>query len=177
VDAYLAVVSKREVRDYEARPVPEDVLVKILQAGRASGSSKNRQPWRFIVLRDRERHRTLAGHMTGRGNLERCAVAIAIVLLNDSFRFDAGRCAQNMMIAAWTLGVGSCPNSVHPDHVADARTLLGLPADASVATVITLGYPAPGQPRPRANADPERVLRRIKRLPLEELVFQERFNG
>jgi len=163
VDAYLAVVAKREVREYTDRPVPEDILVRILQAGRATGSSKNRQPWRFVVLRDKVRHRELAGLMTGRGNLERCVVAVAIVLLNDSFRYDAGRAAQNMMVAAWALGVGSCPNSVHPDH--------------SVASVITFGYPAPGQPQPRAKADPDRVLARIKRLPLEELVSEERFSG
>jgi len=177
VDAYLAVVAKREVREYTDRPVPEDVLVRILQAGRATGSSKNRQPWRFVVLRDKVRHRELAGLMTGRGNLERCVVAVAIVLLSDSFRYDAGRAAQNMMVAAWALGVGSCPNSVHPDHADDARALLGVPPEASVASVITFGYPAPGQPRPRATADPDRVLARIKRLPLEELVSEERFSG
>jgi len=97
--------------------------------------------------------------------------------LNDRLRFDAGRVAQNMMVAAWALGVGSCPNSVHPDHVDDARTLLAVPAEAAVASVLTLGYPAPGQPRPRPKADPARVLARIKRLPLEEIVFEERYSG
>ena len=177
MDAYLAVVSKREVRDYTDRPITGDVLTKILQAGRATGSSKNTQPWRFIVLRDADRRMTLAGYMTGRANLERCTVAVAIVLLNDRLRFDAGRVAQNMMVAAWALGVGSCPNSVHPDHVDDARTMLAVPNEAAVASVLTLGYPAPGQPRPRPKADPARVLARIKRLPLEEIAFEERYSG
>jgi nitroreductase len=177
MDAYLAVVSKREVREYTDRPVPEDVLTKILEAGRASGSSKNTQPWRFVVLKDRQHRHDLANALMAPRNLDRCAVAIAVVLLNDRLRFDAGRVAQNMMVAAWGLGVGSCPNSVRPDEQDRMRKDLGAPADSAVATVITLGYPAPGQPRPRPKADPETILRKVNRVPLEELVHRERFSG
>src|SRR6059036_3466942 len=101
MDTYLAVVAKREVREYTDRPVPEDVLTKILQAGRAAGSAKNSQPWRFIVLKDRQH---LSSAMMAPRNLDRCAVAIAVVLLNERQRFDAGRVAQNMMLAAWAVG-------------------------------------------------------------------------
>ena len=165
------------MRDYEQRPIPEATLRQILQAGRASGSSKNSQPWRFIVLRDPARRRALAKCMRDGGNLERCATAIAVVLLNDVLRFDAGRVTQNMMVAAWSFGIGSCPNSVHPDRAENARTLLLVPDDAAIASVITLGYPAAGQPRPNGSADPERVLERIDRLPLEQLASDKRFNG
>ena len=177
MDAYLAVVAKREVREYADRPVAETVLTKILEAGRATGSSKNTQPWRFIVLKDREHRHALANAIMAPRNLDRCAVAIAVVLLSDRLRFDAGRVAQNMMVAAWALGVGSCPNSVRPDEHDRMRQDLGLPADAAVATIITLGYPAPGQPRPRPKADPEKILTKVNRLPLEELVHRERFTG
>ena len=176
MDAYLAVVSKREVREYADRPVPEDVLEKILQAARATGSAKNSQPWRFIVLREREHRHALASAIMAPGNLDRCAVAIAIVLLNERLRFDAGRVAQNVMVAAWGLGVGSCPNTVRPDEQDRIRADLRLPAEAAVATVITLGYPARGQVRPRPGADPAKVLARIARQPLEELIHRERFN-
>lgn len=110
-------------------------------------------------------------------NLDRCAVAIAVVLLNERLRFDAGRVAQNMMVAAWALGVGSCPTSVRPDEHDRLRQDLGVPADAAIATIITLGYPAPGQPRPRPRADPEKIVAKLNRLPLEELVHRERFTG
>jgi len=110
-------------------------------------------------------------------NLDRCAVAIAVVLLNERLRFDAGRVAQNMMVAAWALGVGSCPNSVRPDEHDRMRKDLGVPFDAAIATIITLGYPAPGQPRPRPRADPEKIVAKLNRLPLEELVHRERFSG
>lgn len=175
--AYLAAVSKREVREYTNQPVPEDALTKILQAGRATGSSKNTQPWRFVVLKERQHRHDLSGAMMAPRNLDRCAVAIAVVLLNERARFDAGRVAQNLMVAAWALGVGSCPNSVRLDDHDRVRQDLGAPADSAVATIITLGYPAPGQPRPRAKADPEKILAKVNRLPLEELVHRERFTG
>jgi nitroreductase len=177
VDANLAVVSKREVREYLDRPVAEDVLTKILQAGRAAGSSKNTQPWRFVILKDRQHRHDLANAIMAPRNLDRCAVAIAVVLLNERLRFDAGRVAQNLMVAAWALGIGSCPNSVRPDEHDGMRKDLGVPADAAIATIITLGYPAPGQPRPRTKADPEKIVAKLNRLPLEELVHRERFNG
>ncbi len=177
MDAYLAVVAKREVREYTDRPVREDVLTKILQAGRATGSAKNSQPWRFVVLEDRQHRHDLANLIMAPRNLDRCAVAIAVVLLNERLRFDAGRVAQNMMVAAWALGVGSCPNSVRPDEHDRMRKELGAPADSAIATIVTLGYPASGQPRPRAKADPEKILTKLNRLPLEELVHRERFSG
>jgi len=176
MDAYLAVVAKREVREYTDRPVPDDVLTKILQAGRATGSAKNRQPWRFIILKDRQHRHDLARAIMAPRNLDRCAVAIAVVLL-DERRFDAGRVAQNMMVAAWALGVGSCPNSVRPDEHDRMRQDLGVPADAAIVTIITLGYPAPGQPRPRPKADAEKIVAKLNRLSLEELVHRERFTG
>jgi nitroreductase len=175
VDAYLAVVSKREVREYLDVPIPDEIVAKILQAGRATGSSKNSQPWRFIVLRDPERRRALAPQMRSAHNLERCALAIAVVLTNEQLRFDAGRVAQNMMVAAWGLGVGSCPNSVHPDRADAARALLDVPADAAIATVISLGYPAAGEPRPRPHADADDILGRIDRLSVDRLASDERY--
>jgi len=129
MDAYLAAVAKREVREYTDRPVPEDVLTKILLAGRATGSSKNTQPWRFVVLKERQHRHDLADAMMAPRNLDRCVVAIAVVLLNERLRFDAGRVAQNMMVAAWALGVGSCPNSVRPDQHDRVRADLGAPAE------------------------------------------------
>lgn len=176
MDGYLAAVAKREVREYTDRPVPEEILTKVLQAGRASGSAKNSQPWRFIVLKDRQHRHDLADAMMAPRNLDRCAVAIAVVLTNERLRFDAGRVAQNMMVAAWALGIGSCPNSVRPDAHDRMRQDLGVPADAAVATVITLGYPAPGQPHPRPNADSEKIVAKLNRLSLEELVHRERFS-
>jgi nitroreductase len=170
VDAYLAIVGKREVRKYEDRPIAESVLTQILEAGRASGSSKNTQPWRFVLVTDRTRLRELSECVTRPTNLQGCAAAIVVVLTNPRSGFDGGRTAQNMMLAAWTLGVGTCPNS--PANEAAVKRLIGAPEPAVVPTILSLGYPAAGERRPRKTADPARVLARINRLPLTDLVHR-----
>lgn len=175
MDAYLAVVGKREVRRYQQKQVPSEVLTQIVEAGRASGSSKNTQPWRFVLVTDRARLQALAPFVSRPGNLEGCAAAIVVALLNPRLQFDAGRTAQNMMLAAWVLGVGSCPNT--PMQEARIKELLGLPAEAAVPTIISLGYPAAGEPRPRRAADAAGVLARIKRLPLAELLHRGSFHA
>ena len=148
MDAYLAVASKREVRAYADRPVPEDVQRRILEAGRVTGSSKNRQPWRFVVLRSEPARAAAAEAVWAPDNVRGAALVLALVLRGRGpLGFDAGRVAQNMMLAAWNDGVGSCPNGLR-----DAGALagfLGLADDELVQIVLTLGYPA----RP---ADPER---------------------
>lgn len=174
MDAYLAVVSKREVRAYEDRAVPEDVLERILEAGRATGSSKNTQPWRFIVVADQQRLVELAKSVSRPANLERCPVAIAIAMTAGG-PFDAGRAAQNMMVAAWDLGVGTCPNT--PRDSDAIHRALAVPDGVKVVTIISLGYPAEGEPRPRRNARPKRVLARIRRAPLAQLVHRETFRS
>jgi nitroreductase len=171
VDTYLAIVGKREVRTYLNKPVPEAILTQILEAGRASGSSRNRQPWKFVVITDRPRLAQLSTFVSRQTNLTGCAAAIVVALTNPRSAFDGGRTAQNMMLAAWALGVGTCPNT--PMDEAGVKGLLGLPEETAIPTILSLGYPAPGERRPRANADPARVLARINRLPLTDLVHRE----
>ncbi len=173
MDAYLAVVGKREVRHYESRPIPEDVLTRILEAGRTSGSSRNRQPWRYIVVTDPGRLREISISVSRPSNLVECAAAIVVALTNPRAAFDAGRTAQNMMLAAWDLGIGSCPNT--PMEEAGLKKVLGLSEEMAVPTVLSLGYPAHGEPRPRQKADPAEVLARITRLPLQDLVHRETY--
>ncbi len=175
MDAYLAVVGKREVRHYQTRPIPEDDLTKILEAGRASGSSRNRQPWRFVVVTDRARLRELSAAASRPSNVSDCAAAVVVALTNPRAAFDAGRAAQSMMVAAWSLGIGSCPNT--PTDEATLKKTLGMPEDLSVPTVLSFGYPAAGEPRPRQKADPVRVLARINRLPFADVVHRETYRG
>jgi nitroreductase len=140
VDAYLAVASKREVRSYADRPLPDDAVRRILEAGRVAGSSRNRQARRFVALRDRELLERAAETVYASGNLRGAALAVAIVIAGKGpLGFDAGRAAQNMMLAAWNEGIGSCPNGIaDPDALA---ALLGHGEDEQVATVLSFGYP------------------------------------
>jgi nitroreductase len=166
VDAYLALVSKREVRAYADRPLPDDAVRRLLEAGRMAGSSRNRQARRFVVLRDDALERAArAVYMPD--NLLGAALAVAIVVRGKGpTGFDAGRAAQNMMLAASNDGIGSCPNGI-----ADADALaavLGHGDDEQVATVISFGYPArPVDPETRT---PEEWIARADRLPFDEVV-------
>jgi nitroreductase len=164
VDAYRAIVDKRDQRAFLPTPVPEAALQRILQAGRMTGSSKNREPNRFVVVRDRERLAALAGLSRFARWLAEAAVAVAIVQ-TERHDYDAGRCAQNMMVAAWGDGIGSCPAHL-PE--AELAKVLDIPPAIAVNRVIGFGY----VDRPRA-APPPAVARR--RRPLGELVHWERW--
>lgn len=167
MDAYLAVVSKREVREYGSRPLEEDAERRILEAGRVAGSSKNRQSRRFVVLRDREFVEEAAQCVYAAENVRGAALVVAIVVGGKGpTAFDAGRAAQNMMLAASNDGIGSCPNGI-----ADAERLaaaVGHERDESVATVLSFGYPArPGDPVARSAQE---WIECADRKPYEEIV-------
>ncbi|HZT53786.1 MAG TPA: nitroreductase family protein, partial [Gaiellaceae bacterium] len=115
MDVRLAIASKRDERAYAERPVPEEVRRRILDAGRLSGSSRNRQAWEFVVISGAARER-LAEAVYAPENLRGAALVVAVV--GEASGFDAGRCAQNMMLAAWSEGVVSCPNGVRDPETA-----------------------------------------------------------
>jgi nitroreductase len=170
VDAYLTVVSKREVRDYAPRPLEPGVERRILEAGRVAGSSRNRQARRFVVLRDPALVEEAAQSVYAGDNVRGAALVVAIVVGGKGpAAFDAGRAAQNIMLAASSQGVGSCPNGI-----ADAQRLqaaVGHGDDETVATVLTLGYPAAPRDPQRLSAD--EWIARADRKPYDEVV-QER---
>ena len=167
MDVWLAVASKREVRDYASRPVANDVEQRILEAGRVAGSSRNTQGRRFIVVADRDKRERLADAVHVAGNVRRSSLVVAIVAWGRGpTAFDAGRAAQNMMLAAWDEGVGSCPNGIaNPGQAAE---VLELDEDERVVIVITFGYPARARdPRRRSPAE---WIARADRKPFAEVV-------
>jgi nitroreductase len=161
-DAYTAVVTKRDTRAFQATPIPDDTMRRILQAGRMAGSSKNTQPCRFVVLRDAERRAAIAQCGDFAKHVPEAPLVIAVVLTPDGGPFDAGRAAQNMMIAAWAEGITSCPTSMH--HPECAAETLGLPPEHRVAILLPFGYPRETESRSGR-----------QRLPMEEMVHWERW--
>lgn len=172
MDAYRCILSKREVRTFLPREVPLETIRQVLEAGRWSGSSRNRQPWHFIVVRDRERLQQLARFGRFAGHVADAAFAVAVAVEAERDLFDAGRCAQNMMLAAWALGIGSCPTVMHNE--AQAKEFLGLPPSMKLAIVLAFGYPAKRR-KGLAERAVARVLLGKGRKPLEEIVSWERF--
>ncbi|MEP6469208.1 MAG: nitroreductase family protein [Chloroflexota bacterium] len=146
MDTWQAINSVRVVRHFDDRPLDPEHLDRILNAGRRTGSSKNEQRWAFVVVRDRDHLRQLADVGRYAGHLAGAATAIALVTPEAtgsrlvSFMWDLGRAAQDMVLAAWELGVGSVPATVY-DHDL-ASKLLGLPDDQRCDFLLSFGYPA-----------------------------------
>lgn len=167
------IAGKRAIRTFSAEPLAPAHLDRILQAGRHAGSSKNRQRWTFVVCRDRQHLRELAAVGPFADHIAGAAVAIALVTPDPrppdagrSILFDLGLAAENMMLAAWELGIGSVPATVYEPEL--ARRLLGYPDDQHCEYLLSFGYPAdPGDlTRPPAKGG---------RRPLEKMVREERW--
>jgi nitroreductase len=138
-----AIRVKRAVRKFTADPLPEDVILTILNAGRRAQSSKNTQPWHFIAVTDKFTLKALSECGDWAGHIAGAALAVAILTPEPTAQFqtmfDAGQAAAYMQLAAWELGVGSCPASIYRPEV--ARQILGFPDEWHLRIVLSFGYP------------------------------------
>jgi nitroreductase len=166
VDTYLTVASKRDWRSYADRPIPEDVVTRILDAGRLAGSGSNKQPWTFVLVEDPERKERLAESVYAAGNVRGAALVIAIATPGGGAALDVGRAMQNMMLVAWNDGVVSCPNGM-PDRGQTAQ-LLGLEGDLEPVIVLTFGYPR--RPLDPESKSAEEWSRESNRKPLDQVL-------
>jgi nitroreductase len=163
MDTWLAVASRREVRAYADRELPEEVVRRILDAGRLAGSAANRQPWRFIVVADPEARERLAEAVYVPDNILGAKLVVAVLGRGG---IDTGRAVQNMLLVAWNDGVGSVPNGLQdPER---AREALGLGEDDQLAIVLTFGYPA--RPVDPSRRTPDEWSARANRKTLDEVV-------
>ena len=166
METWQAIDSVRVVRSFAARPLEAGHLRRILDAGRRTGSSKNRQEWAFIVVRDRAHLAELSKVGPYAGHLAGAAAAVAFVGPKSRDRWDLGRAAQDMVLAAWELGIGSVPATVYELEL--ASRLLGLPDDQECPYLLSFGYPADLEVLTRPN-------RPGGRKRLEEVVHDERW--
>ena len=138
-----AIKLKRAIRHFTDQPIPESSILTILNAGRRAQSSKNSQPWNFIVITDKVVLKAVSECGISASHLAGAALGVALVHPNpgDKFQllFDIGQCAAYMQLAAWDLGIGSCLASIYePDK---ARDILGFPSDMFLRLAISFGYP------------------------------------
>jgi nitroreductase len=171
METWDAITSRRNVRSFVDRPIPDGDLDRILEAGRRAPSSQNWQPWDFVAVTDRDELKELANVGPGAGHVAHAAAAVALVLPEfeerrerERARYDAGQATMAMMIAAADLGIGSGHAGVPNQD--EARRVLGLPDDRLVAYVIDFGYPADRPLRPIRNPD---------RRPFDEVVHRGRW--
>jgi nitroreductase len=172
VDALDAIRNLRVIRAYRDEPLSEADVRAVADAGRKTGSSKNTQRWEFITIRERATLESLreAGHYAS--HLPGAGAAIALIVPRPdpdharSVLWDLGRAAQNMILAAWAMGIGSCPITVHDFGL--ASRVLGLPGDRQCEYLIALGWPA----------NPDDLARAPKaggRRAYEDVVHEERW--
>ena len=171
MQAWDAITSRRNVREFEQRPLAPEQLDRVLEAGRRAPSSRNWQPWDFVLVTDREQLGELAKVWRGAGHVAHSAATIAIVLprtedagARDRAHYDAGQATMAMMIAAADLGIGSGHAAVADQE--RARRVLGFPEDRYLAYLIDLGYPAGRPLTPIRNPD---------RRPLQDVVHRGRW--
>lgn len=171
MEVYQAIKGNRSVRQFTDQPVPRADIQQIVNAGRLSGSAKNKQPWEFVVVTNRETLQNLSacgpwcGHLAG--------AAFAVVMITPDLHtpptlttpFDLGRASQNMILTAWEKGIGSCMATIYePDK---ARAALNVPPEMQIPWAISFGYPHP-------DTDPRRrPAKATGRRPADEVVHWE----
>jgi nitroreductase len=166
----------RAVRRFRPERVPDAVLRDVLEVARWTGSAKNRQPWELLVVEDPETLRALSGSGDFAGHLASAPLAIALLMRGEGVArttaMDEGRLAQNVMLAAWAHGVGSCIATVWSDREAAARSAIGVPDALAVRTIISIGYPADQRARFLGPGSPTVP---VGRRSLDDLVHYERY--
>lgn len=175
MDAWDAIRTRRNVRRFDARPIADEDLDRIVAAAALAPSSMNEQRWAFVVCRERERLEELARTGDYAAHVARAAAAIACltprsddVSERESIAFDLGQAVENAMLAAWELGIGSCHASVYDEP--RVRELLGYPAELTCDLVVSFGYPDdPGALAPPGSRGGRKLVR--------ELRHEERFGS
>jgi nitroreductase len=142
MEVFDAVRTVLAVREYADKPVPPDLIQRVVEAARLTASSSNRQPWHFIVVEDREALKQLGAICTSGPYIADAGFAVVVGVNADSRSGsgDAARAIQSMALTAWSEGVGS--NWVGAQNADQVKTLLGIPDTVNVAAVVPFGYPA-----------------------------------
>lgn len=172
MEVMQAIRTKRAIRSFSDRSLSDETLREIVNAGRRAQSSKNRQAWHFLAVQERKTLKSLSQLGQYAGQLADAAAAIVILTPDPAERwsimFDAGQAAGYLQLAAWGLGVGSCPVTIY--EYEEARQLLELPSEWHLRMALSLGYPEDPQ---MMSAPP----RGRGRKPLDQVLSYERVGG
>jgi nitroreductase len=162
MDTFETIRTLRAVRAYRDEPVPDEIVRRIVEAGRYTASGGNRQPWHFIVVRDKDMLRQLGATARTGPYIAQAPLAIVVTVSTGELPItDGSRAIQSMLLAAWSEGVGSNWVGFNIEAV---KAPLGIPDDLTVLAILPFGYPA--EPITGENK---------KRKPLGEVASSERF--
>ncbi len=164
MEVYDAIHTVLAVREFQDKPVPDAVVNKIVESARLTASSKNGQPWHFVIIQNRDTLKNLgAAIISGPYNAQAAfAIAVAIDKSSPFGVSDASRAIQSMVLTAWAEGVGS--NWTGWVGMTEVATLLGIPDSMDVIAVVPFGYDTK-----------ERTGGKKKRKALSEIAHREKF--
>lgn len=163
MDVFEAVRTLLSVRSYQDKPVPEESIRRILEAGRLTGSAKNEQPWHFVVVQDRQTLQRLGQLVRSGAHVAHAPLAIAVAIEKTPFAVsDASRAIQSMLLGAWSDGLGG--NWVGFAPMSEVGALLHIPESLEVLALLPIGYPAQAVGQGKK-----------QRKPLSEIAHRERF--
>jgi nitroreductase len=163
----------RQIRQYSTDTVPDDVVKQLLRVAQWTGSSRNTQPWHFVVVSDKALLKKLSELRRPINWLAGAPVGIAIVLdgAGVSEAYDEGRVTERILIAAHALGYGGGVAWFGDDtQQAEGKRILGIPAERTARSIVMIG-------RPVSTKDPRPNARPGGRKPLSEIVSYERYGG
>lgn len=165
MDVYEAISTRKSVRQFQEKDVPEEVVTRLLEAARLAPSANNRQEWRFVVVRDKETRQKLAEAACGQRFVAQAPVVIACCAVESdkimtcghpAYAIDTAIAIDHMTLAATALGLGTCwIGAFHEDRV---REILSIPDSVRVVELLPLGYPKM-QPAPRSRKKVDEIVR------------------
>ncbi len=163
METFACIRTRREIREYLDKPIPDENLLRILEAGRLAPSSKNSQPWHFVVIKNKETLTRIASLTPTGAHIGKASLAIAVLMDGAKLpEVDGARAIQSMILEAWDLGIGACwVTNFYDDAVKD---ILGTPQKMKLVSVIPFGYPIEAKTK-----------RKKIRKPLEEIASLEKF--
>lgn len=163
MDVFDTVRTVLAVRQYQDKPIPPDVVRRIIEAGRLSASAMNAQPWHLIAVEDREMLQRLGSVAQSGPYVAQAPLAVVVAIEKTQFAVsDASRAIQSMILTAWAEGVGS--NWVGFLGLTAVNSLLHIPENLDVVAIVPFGYPA--QPLGKGKK---------RRKALSEVAHRERF--
>ncbi|HEU5381497.1 MAG TPA: nitroreductase family protein [Ktedonobacteraceae bacterium] len=164
MDVFDAVRTVLAVRQFQEKPVPEPVIRRIVEAGHLTASSRNGQPWHFLVVQEKETLHKLGSLAPTGPYIAQAPLAIVVGMEQSPYAVsDASRAIQSMILTAWAQGVGS--NWVGFANLPQVQSVLGIPQEIEILAILPFGYPVttPGKGRK-------------KRRPLSEVAHRERWD-
>ena len=165
MEALDAILTRRSIREYSDEIVTREQERQLLEAAMAAPSAHNKQPWHFIVIRDKTILDKIPEFHQYSKMLRKASLAIVVcgdqnIQDTDFWIHDCSAATENILIAANAMGLGAVWLGVHPseDLINNTKGLLGIPEHVTPLGIVSIGYPSVEKP-PRQNYNPKRVHR------------------